>query len=256
MDNQHSSGAFDGAFSAYERSPRVQELFGAVFDEALPPELELFSFVPADGLRDIAERLRLGPGKLLVDMACGRGGPGFWLARETGARLLGVDFSPVAVRQASERAASFGRTDHATFRVGEFGACGLEPAVADAVVCVDAIQFAPDPLAAFVDLFGATKPGAWSVFTTWQPPPEVTEPGADFAAAMTEAGYVDVAVEEYPDWEDRRRAVYEAALAVDDPRDADGTEDSALESLRREARTMLPVMASLRRVLIAGRRPG
>jgi len=52
----------------------------------------------------------LAPGQTLVDLGCGRGGPGLWLAREAGALLIGVDFSPVAADQATHRAVLFGLT--------------------------------------------------------------------------------------------------------------------------------------------------
>ena len=46
---------------------------------------------------------------------------------------------------AALRAARFGRAGVAGFSVGELTATGLPPASADAVVCVDAFQFAADP---------------------------------------------------------------------------------------------------------------
>jgi hypothetical protein len=55
----------------------------------------------------------------LVDLACGRGGPGLWLARAAGAALTGVDFSAVAVAQAAGRAALFGMAANTEFVVGD-----------------------------------------------------------------------------------------------------------------------------------------
>jgi len=39
--------------------------------------------------------------------AYGRGGPGLWLARATGADLIGIDWSPVGVESASAPSFSF-----------------------------------------------------------------------------------------------------------------------------------------------------
>ena len=51
--------------------------------------------------------LRVEPGATLVDVGCGRGKPGLWLSRETGAALIGVDWSPVAVASAARLSVQF-----------------------------------------------------------------------------------------------------------------------------------------------------
>src|SRR5487761_1218291 len=48
---------------------------------------------------------RLARGQIVVDLGCGRGGPGRVLARSTGVRLIGIDFSIVGVTSAATRAA-------------------------------------------------------------------------------------------------------------------------------------------------------
>lgn len=67
----------------------------------------------------------------------GLGAPGLWLAQSQGASLIGVDFSAVAVQQASDRAALFGLADRARFVVGDLAATGLPDASADVVVSID-----------------------------------------------------------------------------------------------------------------------
>ena len=51
------------------------------------------------------ELLQVRPGEMLADLACGAGGPGLWMARETGALLTGVDPSPAGLAAARDRAA-------------------------------------------------------------------------------------------------------------------------------------------------------
>jgi ubiquinone/menaquinone biosynthesis C-methylase UbiE len=75
-----------------------------------------------------------------LDLACGRGGYGLEAARRSGTRLVGVDFSGEAVRQATAQAQRLGRS--ARFEVGQLIATGLAAASVDAVMCIDAIQFA------------------------------------------------------------------------------------------------------------------
>jgi ubiquinone/menaquinone biosynthesis C-methylase UbiE len=244
---------FDNAFTAYARSAKIRELFTTVFDETLPPEVEPFSFVPADGMRLIAERLALSAGDRLLDLACGRGGPGMWIARETGTALTGVDQSKVAVEHATARQTAFGLDERAEFTVGEFGAlaaAGIADSSVGGVLCVDAVQFAPDLLAALADIYRVLRPGKRFVLTIWDGPR--TAEGRypeDLHDRLVEAGFRDVEVTEHPEWEERRRAVYEAGLALE-PGD-----DRALLGFQEEARTAIPRMAVTRRLLISATRP-
>ena len=66
----------------------------------LPPHLLSTSLLTWDGIAEVTAALRLSPGGTLLDLACGRGGYGLEIAARTGARLMGVDFSAEAVRQA------------------------------------------------------------------------------------------------------------------------------------------------------------
>jgi Methyltransferase domain len=90
----------------------------------------------------VAQALDLAAGQTLVDLACGRGGPGLWFAQQADTELVGVDFSSVGVSQARHRAALFGLADRARFVVGDLARTGLAKASADAVVCIYAFHFA------------------------------------------------------------------------------------------------------------------
>ncbi|MGC7098355.1 class I SAM-dependent methyltransferase [Amycolatopsis lurida] len=71
-----------------------------------------------------------------------RGGYGLEITRRGGSRLVGVDFSAVAIGQANRRARELGLADRAEFRVGELTATGLDTASVDAVLIVDSTQVA------------------------------------------------------------------------------------------------------------------
>src|SRR4051794_19680875 len=136
----------------------------------LPPELMSTSALTMTGLRAVAGVLALGPGDVLLDLACGRGGYGLWLARETGATVVGVDFSRVAIEQAAAAAAGFGVDgERAEFRVGELEATGLPGSSVDAVLCVDAVQFAGDIVSALREMRRVLRPGGRVVVTCWEP---------------------------------------------------------------------------------------
>src|SRR5215472_18038508 len=147
MESQPGSLAeyFDGWYADMIASPVKDEIQQRHL--GLPPDLLSTSMLGWEGIAEAVAALRLSPGDTLVDLACGRGGYGLEIAGRTGARLIGVDFSAEAVRQAGEQARRLGAT--ADFRVGDLGATGLADGSATAVLCVDAIQFAAPPDAAY-----------------------------------------------------------------------------------------------------------
>ncbi|MHB8296671.1 MAG: methyltransferase domain-containing protein, partial [Acidimicrobiales bacterium] len=71
---------FDGGY----RRRRASAAHASLLGEGLPPEVEPFSFVPMEGLELLARLAAIGTGQTLVDLGCGRGGPGMWLAKRIG----------------------------------------------------------------------------------------------------------------------------------------------------------------------------
>jgi SAM-dependent methyltransferase len=243
-----TAAEFDEMFSAAgsEGVRRVWEL--AV--PGLPPGVEPFSFVSAGLLRHVVRALGLSPGQVLVDLGCGRGGPGLWLAREARVSLVGVDFSGVAVGQAAGRAELFGMSGLARFTVGDLIGTGLPTGCADGVVSVDAFHFAGDPAAAAAEALRILRPGGRLVLTNWQP----NDPGdsrlprrarIDWLPLLRGAGFADVEVEDRAEWHELYTRVYRVALELGDPGD-----DTMLAGLQDEARQRLPLADLVRRVVV------
>jgi ubiquinone/menaquinone biosynthesis C-methylase UbiE len=172
----------------------------------------------------MAEELRLQPGDTLVDLACGMAGPALWAAREIGSKLIGVDFSPVAVRLASERAAELGLADSAGFKTGSFDQTGLEDGSADAVMSEDALQYAPDKSAAVREIARILRPGGRFVFTAFELDPDRVsglpvlgeDPVSDYKPLLEAAGFAIDAYEETPGWPEPMRSAYQALLDAKD----------------------------------------
>jgi ubiquinone/menaquinone biosynthesis C-methylase UbiE len=218
----------------------------------LPHEIEPYSFVSITLLRHVADALALAPGMMLVDLGCGRGGPGLWLARSRAARLIGVDFSAVAVQQATERAGLFGLADRARFVIGDLAATGLADGAADAVVSIDSLHFAADPAAAAREAWRLLRPGGRLVLTNWQPRnrTDLRLPSRlriDWTQTLRAAGFAEVRVESRPEWHELFTRVFRVALALGDPGD-----DLGLASLQDEARQALPQADLVDRVVGAG----
>ncbi|HEX6453963.1 MAG TPA: class I SAM-dependent methyltransferase [Trebonia sp.] len=228
---------------------------------ALPDHVVSNSLLPWWAIPEIAAALRLVPGGILVDLACGRGSYGRELARRTAARLIGVDFSEVALAMAASSATTArdgdpGQDGHnACFAVSDFTATALRDDSVDAVICVDSVQFSDPPLAALRECRRILAPGGSLAVTAW----EATDPSNERVPARTrrmnlardlaEAGFAEVEVTSKPDWHEAERALWEAAVRTD-PND-----DPGLVSLRKEAMRSLATHASKRRVLATATSP-
>jgi ubiquinone/menaquinone biosynthesis C-methylase UbiE len=149
--------------------PLHADLWQRAMGDDYPVDVDPSSSCTRSLLVHILEMLALRPGDLLVDLGCGRGGPGLWLARETRARLVGLDFSPKGIALATRKAKHFALTTPAQFRVASFDATGLPDTSVDGVVSVDALHFAPDRDAALREIRRVLRPGARAVFTAATP---------------------------------------------------------------------------------------
>lgn len=229
-----------------------REVFGAEYPEGVDP----FSYVTTTDLTRIVEECQIGPGDLLVDVGCGRGGPGLHVAERTGARLLGLDPTPAAV--AAARTAARDRRVIATFRLGEFAAVPVEDEGARAVMSVDALTFAGDKTAALHELARILVPGGRLLITSWDyratpagRPPQVD----DHRPLLVAAGFEVLAYEETERWRELWTGTNlalisaERDLAVEVGADAAARE---VEGLRRQLVEQIPL--ATRRVLMIARR--
>lgn len=192
------AAAFADAFAG-TGTPVEQRVYAQILGEAHPAELDTYSLLTRDELDRIAAWLELDAGGLVVDLGCGRGGPGIWLAARRDARLLGLDVTDAPFDAARRRADRAGVD--ATFRIGSLTRTGLGDAAADAVLSIDALQFADDPSAALAEVARVLRPGG--------------------RLALTAAEHVDdldTAVRRAPLTADRARRAGLEVTACDSPR--------------------------------------
>jgi SAM-dependent methyltransferase len=155
------------------------------------------------------------------------------VAHRGGAHLWGVDFSGEAVRQAREYAQHLGRPGR--FQVGDLTATGLADASVDAVMCIDAIQFAEPSQAAYREIRRVLTPGGRAVLTCWEPvdPQDARLPdrlrAVDVRGGLTAAGFIEVVVDDRPHWQAVEHGLWLEAAALDPG------EDPALRALHDEA---------------------
>lgn len=245
---------FDRWYADRVESPTADDLVRRVLD--LPPDLQSTSLLGGVGLQEVVATLDLGDSQVVLDLACGRGGYGLEIVRRSGARLVGVDFSAVAIEQARSRAQVLGLADRAEFGVGELTGTGLGTASVDAVLIVDAIQFAESKPAALGECHRVLRPGGRVVITCWEAldttdervPSRIRQ--VDLARQLPAAGFVGVEVTAEPAWRATEQALWQEALAVD------AGDDLAMQSMQEEARMVLAAFDGLRRVMATATTPG
>jgi SAM-dependent methyltransferase len=244
---------FDRWYADRIESPVADELVRR--ELGLPPDLQSTSLLTGAALDEVVAALGLRAGQVLLDLACGRGGYGLEIARRSGSRVVGVDFSAVAIEHAQRRAQALGPADRAAFRVGELTGTGLDTASVDAVLIVDSFQFAGSKPAALRECRRVLRPGGRLVITCWEAldatderlPPRLRQ--VDLLRQLPHAGFVDVEVTGKPAWQPAEQALWRKALTID------AGDDPAVQSMQDEAREVLATFDGLRRVLATASAP-
>ena len=259
MAGRPTPETFDAAFTAVASSPTLLAIVREVFGSEYPEDAEPFSFVTVSDLRRISEMLSVGAGQTVLDLCCGRGGPGLCVAQATGASLIGVDWSPVGVAHAKQAAIRMGLADRARFEVADAGATGVPDASCDAAMSIDALQLVPDRRAAIQEVARVLRSGARFAFTTWEVDPETPEDSTeqrhvrDHTPILETAGLQVEYREPTPGSREYEQGFFEGILAH---RDELTTEmgSAAADEMFEEANAVLPKLDANRRVLIVARR--
>jgi SAM-dependent methyltransferase len=256
-DVQRIADAYDAVYAAIADSAGFARIWR---EHALGPDypagFEHISFLTPDEMRQLASALALRPGDTLADLACGMGGPGLWIARESGAQVAGIDASAVGVEHARKRAAAHGMQADAMYATGTFAATGLDSASADAIMSVDALQYAPGKRDALREMARILKPGGRLAVACFEVDPAKvaglpiwgTDPVADYVPLLSDAGFEMTSYTETPGWYERVTATYQAIVDAGDELASEmGTQ--AYATLRGECALTLELGPYPRRVL-------
>jgi 2-polyprenyl-3-methyl-5-hydroxy-6-metoxy-1,4-benzoquinol methylase len=142
------------------------ELYAEIRREAFGEDIGQNSWITAGEQDKFLEWLDLSPGKRLLDIACGAGGPALRIAAVTGCSVVGIDIHEPAVATATLLAAQHGLADRVEFRTTD--ACGQLPfpdAHFDAITCIDAINHFPDRPQVIAEWARMLKLGGRLLFT-------------------------------------------------------------------------------------------
>jgi SAM-dependent methyltransferase len=215
----------------------------------LPPGLLSTGSMTWPGLAEVTGALRLQQDGLLIDAACGFGGYGIEVARRSGARLLGVDFSEVALEHARVRSAGILPAGRAEFRAGMLAATGLPAGVADGLMCLDSVQFADPPLTGLLEFRRVLLTG-WEAVAASDERVSTRIRAMNLDRDLAAAGFTDVRVRSRPDWREAEHRMWQdvvAAPASDD--------DVGLRSMKAEGRHSLEIWDAMRRVFATATAP-
>ena len=189
-----------------------------------PAEFAHIGFLTLTEAERMLALLDLEPDHVLVDVACGAGGPGLWAIQQSGASLIGVDPSIAGLTAARERAKAVGLEGRSRYVEGTFARTGLGDASANAVMTIEAFQYAPDKRAALEESRRILKPGGRLAIVAFE-----VDPGkaaglpvlgvdaiADYRPLLEQAGFETVVYEETPGWEERVYTTFEAIVDAND----------------------------------------
>src|SRR6516165_12473430 len=142
------------------------ELYTEIRREAFGEDIGQNSWLTVEEQDMFLEWLDLSPGKTLLDVACGSGGPTLRMAAKTGCSAVGIDLHEQAISIAKSLASQHNLTDLAEFRVvNASDPLPFPDARFDAITCVDAINHIPNRLSVLAQWARLLKPGGRLLFT-------------------------------------------------------------------------------------------
>ena len=182
-NSKPTAGHYDANYRSFE-----SDLYSAIRREAFGEDIGQNSWLTADEQDRFIQHLTLSPGKKLMDVACGAGGPALRIAQKAACSIVGVDVHEQAISAAKSLAAKLGLTQLAEFRtVNASGRLPFADCEFDAITCIDGINHLPDRPVVVADWARVLKPGGRLLFTD---PVTVTGPLVkDEIAVRSSAGF-------------------------------------------------------------------
>jgi SAM-dependent methyltransferase len=138
------------------------------------------------------------------------------MVRKTGAILVGIDLSMVALRHAQRRAASLGPEGQILLGMGDLRAMPFRSQIFDAAISFAVLFTIEDISAVLAGIARVLKPGARFMFTNWVreiAPPYYPTPVRDYRPPLATSGFEVERHEPVPGAIDRIRMVCERQVA-------------------------------------------
>lgn len=110
---------------------------------------------------DLAEKIPVEAGHVLLDIGCGLGGPARYLSERFGCRVHGIDLTPQFVDCANKLTTLLGLNERATFRVGNALELPVEAGAFDGAFSQHVTMNIEDRDRFFSEAFRVLKPGGY-----------------------------------------------------------------------------------------------
>ena len=178
-----SAGHYNANYANFQT-----ELYAQIRKEAFGEDIGQNSWLTSDEQDRFLEWLDLSPGKTVLDVACGAGGPLLRISAATGCSVVGIDVHEQAVTTANLLAAQRGLAERAKFRpIDATGPLPFSDASFDAITCIDAINHFSDRPRVIGEWARVLKAGGRLLFTD---PITLTGPLTNAEmAVMSSAGF-------------------------------------------------------------------
>ncbi len=193
---------YDAYYQFPERGKWMEKVWSEAFGEQYPGGLGHYGYLTKHDLEVFASRLQLPEGSSVLDIGCGKGGPGLTLAQDLKLKLTGIDLIPAAIEQANTFKEKFDLAYPAHFEVGEFYDIPLPDQSMDAVISFDSIWVVQDKLEALRKVKRVMKPGAKFIFTHW----DLTN--VEPVPIFEQSGLTFIHREDTPNWKEYQQKVY------------------------------------------------
>ena len=249
------AAGYDAVYGSWSSSAQFHELWARhAVDGDSAAGFEHLNFAKLVELERLRDSLDVRAEDRIVDLACGAGGPGAWVAHETSARLVGIDLSRVGLRLAAKRAEAH-HISHAAFIVGSVDHMPLRDGSAVGVMSLDSLQYVPDKRTTLFEVARILDRRGRFAFTAFEVdaarvagvPVLGIDPVSDYSALLRDVGFAVEIYEETPGWHDRLVAAYSAVIAAA-PTLRSELGDNAMDSLLLEMSLTLQIEPYPRRV--------
>lgn len=147
---------FDSTYSHFGAT-----VLAEVRREAFGDDIGQNSWLTLDEYDRFIAWLNLKPGQHALEVACGSGGPAFYLGEQTDCRVSGIDVNEHAIATASAD-----RRAAADFHLADANApLPFDNGSFDAIACIDSMNHFPNRLSVLWEWHRVLRPGARAVFT-------------------------------------------------------------------------------------------
>jgi len=250
------ANAFDVFNHARLSSPILEDIWRQAYGQDYAADARPDGFYPLSVLERITtageqfSTWSSGSVKSLLDIGCGHGMTGLYLAQSLEMKLFGIDVSSASIELAQQNAVERYMEVDAQFWVADARSIPeLKDSSCVVVMCLDVLLYLPDKRDVFAEMHRILEPGGLFAFTTWEQAGFSERLGAqqvrDYRPLLEEAGFEIVTYDTVLNAKEQQDRVFEGLI---------GREDALKQEVGRETASMFVNMARSGRLESQGRR--